>query len=151
MTDSQVGPKRKSAIPRWSHAVDATLLPSAAPGADLLHFKGTFGARRVISAHSKACLVPAVSNRRGQGTFGGWSDGSFPPGAPMTKPKQMPNTLFTAPSVFLLSMRCCVDPLSRPIKFANLHLDRERIESWAVRVRLGMSLFGLLLADELHA
>ena len=69
----------------------------------------------------------------------------------MTKPKQLPNTLFTAPSVFLLSMRCCVDPLSRPIKFANLQLDRERIESRAVRIRLGMSPFGLLLADERHA
>src|SRR5258708_11615894 len=28
----------------------------------------------------------------------------------------MPNTLFTAPSVSLLSMRCCVDPLNRPVR-----------------------------------
>src|SRR5258708_30439684 len=94
---------------RWTQH----LLPAVAPAADFLHFKGTFGARRVISALSKAFLVPDVSNRRGQGTFGGWPDGSFPPGEPMTKPKQMPNTLFTAPSVSPLSIRCCVDPLSR--------------------------------------
>src|SRR5258708_23858487 len=31
----------------------------------------------------------------------------------------MPNTLFTAPSVFLLSMRYCVDPLNRPSKRAE--------------------------------
>src|SRR5258708_29947700 len=71
---------------RWTQH----LLRAVAPRTDFLHFKGTFGARRVISALSKACLVPDVSNRRGQGTFGGWPDGSFPPGAPMTEPKQCP-------------------------------------------------------------
>ncbi len=74
---------------RWSHAMDATPAASSGPW-HFLHFKGTFGARRVISALSKACLVPDVSNRRGQGTFGGRPDGSLPPGAPMTKPKQCP-------------------------------------------------------------
>ena len=42
------------------------LLPAVATGADFLQFKDTFGARRVESALSKACLVPDVSNRRGQ-------------------------------------------------------------------------------------
>ena len=39
--------------------------------ADFLRFKDMFGARRVNSASSKARLVPDVSNRRVQGTFGG--------------------------------------------------------------------------------
>src|SRR5258708_29129465 len=84
------------------------LLPAVAPGADFLHFKGTFGARRVISALSKACLVPDVSNRRGQGTFGGWPGGSFHPGAPMTKPKQCPTPFsLRRPSVDLPDLDGC--------------------------------------------
>jgi hypothetical protein len=95
------------------------LLPSVAPGVDFLHFKDTFGARRVESALSKACLAPDVSNRRGQGTFGGWPDGSFPQSAPMTKPKQGPTPFSQRRPSFLLSMRCCVDPLSRHAKRAE--------------------------------
>src|SRR5258708_38204185 len=104
--------------------------PAASSGPwHFLHFKGTFGARPVESALSKACLVPDVSNRRGQGTFGGWPDGSFPPGAPMTKPRQCPTPSSQRRPSFLLSMRCCVDPLSRPSKRAELTARPARARS----------------------
>src|ERR1700682_1595438 len=92
---------------------EGSFAASSAPGPDFLHFKDTFGSRRVESSLSKACLVPDVSNRRGQGTLGGWPDGPFPPSAPMTKPKQSPTPFLQRRPSFLLSMRCCVDPLSR--------------------------------------
>jgi hypothetical protein len=42
-----------------------------------LHFNATFGARRVESALSQACLTPDVTNRRGQGTLGSWPAAYF--------------------------------------------------------------------------
>jgi hypothetical protein len=123
----------------WSHAVDATPAASSGPrpgnSARVDQLVGLKAPDRTpVDQLAPKCaadrLSPAFDSllfahswlvmRGGPGwrwfgarTFGGWPDGSFPPGAPMTKPKQMPNTLFTAPSVFLLSMRCCVDPWSR--------------------------------------
>jgi hypothetical protein len=56
-----------------------TQLCRVAPDTDFLHFKDTFGARRIESALAKACLVPDVSNRRGEGH----------PGFPHTRPERL--------------------------------------------------------------